>query len=36
MVEANRKLIDVFEKKVQASLAEIWENAKETSGGSDD
>lgn len=24
LVEANRKLIEVFEKKIQAKLAEIW------------
>ena len=25
MVDANRRLIEVFEKKIQARLAEIWE-----------
>lgn len=24
MVEANRKLVEVFERKIQAKLAEIW------------
>lgn len=24
LVEANRKLIEVFEQKIQAKLAEIW------------
>jgi type I restriction enzyme M protein len=24
LVEANRKLVEVFEKKIQAKLAEIW------------
>jgi len=24
LVEANRKLVDIFEKKIQAKLAEIW------------
>ena len=24
MVEANRKLMELFEKKIQAKLAEIW------------
>ena len=24
LVEANRKLIDIFEKKIQTKLAEIW------------
>ena len=24
MVEANRKLIDIFERKIQSKLAEIW------------
>jgi hypothetical protein len=35
-VEANRELIARMEKKIQAKLAEIWGNGKETSGGSDD
>jgi hypothetical protein len=25
LVEANRKLIEIFEQKIQAKLAEIWE-----------
>ena len=24
LVEANRKLIEIFEKKIQAKLAEMW------------
>ena len=24
LVEANRKLIEIFERKIQAKLAEIW------------
>lgn len=24
LVEANRKLVDIFEQKIQAKLAEIW------------
>jgi hypothetical protein len=24
MVEANRKLVELFEKKIQSKLAEIW------------
>jgi type I restriction enzyme M protein len=24
LVEANRKLVEIFEKKIQARLAEIW------------
>ena len=36
LVESSRKLIEIFEKKVQAKLAEIWGNGKETSGGFDD
>jgi hypothetical protein len=24
LVEANRKLIDIFEKRIQTKLAEIW------------
>ena len=34
MVEANRKLVEIFEKKIQAKLAEVWgeeENAREKS-----
>ena len=31
LVEANRKLIEIFEKKIQAKLAEVWgEDAAET------
>jgi len=30
LVESNRKLIEVFEKKIQARLAEIWGEASET------
>ncbi len=24
LVEANRKLVEIFEKKIQAKLAEVW------------
>jgi type I restriction enzyme M protein len=31
LVEANRRLIEIFEKKIQAKLAEVWgEDAAET------
>ena len=33
LVEANRKLVEIFEKKIQAKLAEVWgEDATETGG----
>ena len=33
LVESNRKLIEVFEKKIQERLAEVWgEDATETGG----
>jgi hypothetical protein len=32
MVEGNRKLIEIFERKIQAKLAEIW-GEEETGNG---
>ena len=31
LVEANRKLIEIFERKIQAKLAEIWGTEKDES-----
>lgn len=28
LVEANRKLIEIYERKIQTKLAEIWEEEK--------
>jgi type I restriction enzyme M protein len=30
LVEANRKLIEVFEKKIQVKLAEVWGEGTQT------
>jgi type I restriction enzyme M protein len=36
LVEANRKLIDIFEKKIQVKLAEIWGGEEMTAEGTKD